>query len=310
MTLVGLETERKVLLSALKHAIPTLCIGETGCGKTSLVQECAASLGRQVVRVNLDGGTTPDELVGRCQLRGKETVFELGILPYAMTNGAVLLLDELNAALPDTLFAIHAVLEQSPRLLIPETGQEILPAKGFTVVATCNPSHEYAGTKALNPALYSRFGVVLRFVPLGGKDLLMALTTHVPEAKAPLVAKVGEMLELNEKLRKEEQITTRLTVREGIAALRLATNGLTESEALAAALFGKLEALEQPVFAQQYKKMETPSVEDTQTIQEVLALAAQAEEFKKALGKAEKRIDGYTRVREIIKAMKAIGAEE
>ena len=43
------------------------------------------------------------------------------------------------------------------------------------VVATMNPSHEYAGTKQLNAALYSRFGMVLRFGTLKGDKLLRAL---------------------------------------------------------------------------------------------------------------------------------------
>lgn len=243
-TLSGLDWQAKCLHSAMKVGLPALLIGETGTGKTSLVKEVAATLGLNVVRVNLDGGTTPDELVGRFQLRGSETYFQHGIIVKAMKEGAVLLLDELNAALADTLFCVQAVLENPSCLIIPETGETILPAPGFCVVATMNPSHDYAGTKGLNPALYSRFSQVLRFKPLAGKELVTALASHVPDAAAEVVVRVAAILEATDKARRDSVINTRLSIRDGIAALIYATDGLSVPEALRASLLDKLEEAE------------------------------------------------------------------
>lgn len=246
--LVGMEAERKMVTSAIKSRIPSLLIGETGTGKTSLVKEVATQLGRKMVRVNLDGGVTPDEIIGRYQARNEggttATYFQEGIVPRAMREGAVLILDELNAALPDTLFCLHALLEAEPRLFIPETQEEIVPAEGFAVVATMNPSHDYAGTKGLNPALYSRFGVVLRFQRLKGGALLEALRVHVPDVSADVASRIISIVEEVSALRDAEKVSTRLTLRECIAAATLACDGLKPDEAIQAALLQKLEPYE------------------------------------------------------------------
>ena len=201
----------------------------------------AAAFGRPAVRVNLDGGTTTDEVIGRYQLKEGATSFEYGVIPNAMRSGSVLILDEINAALPDVLFCIHALLDRPARLFVPETQETIEPEPGFCVVATMNPSHDYAGTKGLNAALYSRFGVVLRFEPIRGEALIKALGNQVPAADGETVAEVAEVIETIERFRREDRITTRATVREGIAALLLACDGLSLAEAVHSAIIGKLE---------------------------------------------------------------------
>lgn len=245
--IIGLSAEAKRLTAAIKNRVPALCIGETGTGKTSVVKHVSQKLGRSLVRVNLDGGVTPDEIIGRYQAKAEDgvtvTYFQEGVVPRAMRSGSVLLLDELNAALPDTLFCLHSLLEDKPTLFIPETQEEIIPAEGFAVVATMNPSHEYAGTKGLNAALYSRFGMVLRFDALRGDALQRAILTHVPALKGSAsINRICGIIEVADRLRKKEQINTRLTLREGIAAAKMIAAGdLTEEEAVEGALHSKLE---------------------------------------------------------------------
>ena len=247
---VGMSRETRQLLAAVKNRVPALCIGETGTGKTTIVKKVGEQLGREVVRVNLDGGVTPDEIIGRYQAKAENgvtvTYFQEGVVPRAMRAGAILLLDELNAALPDTLFCLHSLLEAEPRLFIPETQEEIIPAEGFAIVATMNPSHEYAGTKGLNAALYSRFGMVIRFEPLTGAALRKAILTHVPGVEGkPVLERICRIIEVVATLRKEEKVSTRLTLREGIAAARFVAEGdLSETEAVSAAMLAKLETYE------------------------------------------------------------------
>lgn len=245
--LLGLAREEAALRSAMTAGMPALLIGETGTGKTTLAQQVARSLSRECVRVNLTGNITPEQLIGQVHISNDGgtpvTAFREGIVPAAMRRGSVLVLDEINAALPDTLFVLHALLEDTPRLFINETAQEILPAPGFAVVATMNPSHEYAGTRELNAALYSRFCVILRFPTLAGKDLAAALAAHVPAAKSTHVLHVARVIEHAHKLRSEETITTRFTLREGVACLRLA-DSLGFDEALAACFTHRLTPAE------------------------------------------------------------------
>ena len=247
---VGMAREARQLMAAIRNRVPALCIGETGTGKTTIVKRVGSELNREVVRVNLDGGVTPDEIIGRYQAKAVDgvtvTYFQEGVVPRAMRSGAILLLDELNAALPDTLFCLHSLLEAEPRLFIPETQEEIVPAEGFAIVATMNPSHDYAGTKGLNAALYSRFGMVVRFEPLTGSALRKAILTHVPKVEGSTVLdRICRIIEVVARLRKEEKVSTRLTLREGIAAAKFVAEGdLTEHEAVDAALLAKLEPYE------------------------------------------------------------------
>lgn len=279
--LIGMVEEKKKITAAIKNHIPALLIGETGTGKTSLAKEAAQDLGLHIVRVNLDGGVTPDEIIGRYQAKAENgttvTYFQEGIIPRAMRDGAVLILDEINAALPDTLFCLHALMEENPRLFIPETQEEITPKDSFTIIATMNPSHDYAGTKGLNAALYSRFGMVIRFKKLKGGDFLKALNSHVPGLTAGKAERICSIVEECDQLRDAEKINTRLTLREAISAARFAMDGLTLQEAITAAMLDKLESFEREQVKTGFKET---VYTDQETIEDIFFNAANAKGFQ------------------------------
>lgn len=308
-SMIGLEYEEKVLESAMKCGLPSLLIGETGTGKTSLARELATVLGKRVVRINLDGGMTPDELVGRIMLHGSETKFEHGIIPKAMQQGACLILDEVNACLPDTLFVLHALLENPSRLLIPETGEEIFPAPGFCVIATMNPSHDYAGTKALNPAFYSRFGVTLRFESLSGEKLCLALGNHVPSAPASHIAEIASVIESINELRKQEKINTRISIREGLSALVLAQDGLTVEEAIHVALISRLESFE----IEEIKKAGVKRIKIksslASTVEELVRKASETKKYEVECERLRKEIEKFGKLQSVMKTMREITSE-
>ena len=55
----------KTLAIAVRDNLPALLIGESGTGKTSAIRFLAHETKNGLRRVNLNGGTTADELVGR-----------------------------------------------------------------------------------------------------------------------------------------------------------------------------------------------------------------------------------------------------
>ena len=251
--LAGLKEEREAITIGMEAGWPMLVTGETGTGKTSLVVEVAETLSRDVVRVNFDGAITPDMLVGRFQARrnegATETYFQHGALPDAMKRGAVLLLDEVNSAMPDTLFLLHAVTENNPRLYIPETGETITPEPGFCVVGTMNPSHDYAGTRELNKAFLSRFRLTVKFSPLIGRSLVSALKQHAcDKITDEILLAVAKILEHAAKMRKAEKINARLSIREGIACLGAISSGMPFDKAVRYCIANKLEEYELPHF--------------------------------------------------------------
>lgn len=145
-----------------KDDLPVLIIGETGTGKTTAVRNLAGRTGRPYRRVNLNGGTTADELVGRTLLNKEGTYWADGILTDAVRRGHWILIDEINAAGADVLFALHSLLDDDKMLVLTEKNNEVVrPHKDFRLFATMNPSGDYAGTREINKALMSRFPLVL-----------------------------------------------------------------------------------------------------------------------------------------------------
>ncbi len=140
-----------------------LITGPTGCGKSSLIEQFCARLGRELYRVPCHGKLEFTEITGQLTvLQDGSTKFVHGPLPRAMQTGSVLLLDEMNFIHPSAIGALNTVLDGGP-LLIPETGESIVPHDDFRIVATGNAvdhgddSALYRGTQRMNLALIQRF---------------------------------------------------------------------------------------------------------------------------------------------------------
>jgi cobaltochelatase CobS len=152
----------KTLAIAVRDNMAVLMIGESGTGKTSAIRYLANQTGNGLRRVNLNGGTTADELVGRLLINDKGTYWVDGILTEAMRKGEWIVLDEINAALPEVLFVLQSVMDDDGYLVLTEKDDKEIVHKhtNFRIFATCNPP-EYAGTKEMNKALLSRFAICI-----------------------------------------------------------------------------------------------------------------------------------------------------
>lgn len=146
---------------AISYKMPTLLIGETGTGKTSLVRHLAFSTNNAFVRVNHNGGTTIEDIVGRWVInKNGQTEWIDGILIESMKKGYWFLADEINAAGAEINFVYHSLLDDDGRVILAEKGNEVvIPHTNFRFFGAMNPPTEYAGTKELNKALMSRFMV-------------------------------------------------------------------------------------------------------------------------------------------------------
>ncbi len=87
---IGMQSKEKI---AADNDMSVLLIGETGTGKTSLVQELAGEAKKKAIRFNLTGETTVDEFVGKYTLKDENTVWEDGILLQAIKKGRWLIVD-------------------------------------------------------------------------------------------------------------------------------------------------------------------------------------------------------------------------
>lgn len=162
--ILGQDKNANILNHAIEKDLSCLLIGPTGCGKTSIIRELADFHQKPMIRINLNGQTGADEFVGKMLLKEGATYWQDGVLLQAMRNGWWLLVDEINAAVPEILFVLHSLLDDDKEVLVSEHDGEIVkPHPDFRFFAAMNPPEEYAGTKELNKALLSRFAVVLDF---------------------------------------------------------------------------------------------------------------------------------------------------
>lgn len=177
--------------------MPTLLIGETGTGKTSMIRHIAHMTNNAFARVNHNGGTTIEDLVGRWTIDGNgKTVWVDGILVQAMKKGWYFLADEINAASAEVNFVYHSLLDDDARILLAEKGDEVVvPHKNFRFFGAMNPPTEYAGTKELNKALMSRFMVVnVEFpAPKTEQKILIERTGITEDVAERMVRQAGEV---------------------------------------------------------------------------------------------------------------------
>jgi hypothetical protein len=124
----------KILKSDMFY--PTYISGLSGNGKTFMVEQACAKVGKEFIRVQINPETDEDDLLGGFRLINGETVFAKGPVLKAMENGAILLLDEIDRA-TNKIMCLQGILEGKP-VLVKKTGEIVKPAEGFNVIATAN----------------------------------------------------------------------------------------------------------------------------------------------------------------------------
>lgn len=234
----------KTLSVGIMNNLPVLLIGESGTGKTSAIRALAHQTHNGLRRVNLNGGTTADELVGRMLINDQGTYWVDGILTEAMRNGEFIVLDEINAALPEVLFVLQSVLDDDGYLVLTEKPDKEIVYKhpNFRIFATCNPP-EYAGTKELNKALLSRFPICINAdYPTAIKELEI-IRHHLGNAVAdsPLAEKLIGLANETRKNKDNGSTDFAINPRDVLNTLRLA-DLFEPIEALGLAFANKLDS--------------------------------------------------------------------
>lgn len=151
---------------AFDHNEPVLLVGETGCGKTTVMQIAAAFQSKKLHIVNCHQNSETSDFIGsiRPVRNASRTTapFEWndGPLVQALKSGDLFLLDEISLADDSVLERLNSVLEPNRLLVLAEKGstqvEEINGKDGFQFCATMNPGGDF-GKKELSPALRNRF---------------------------------------------------------------------------------------------------------------------------------------------------------
>jgi hypothetical protein len=119
-----------------KDFYPVFITGLSGNGKTLMVEQVCANLGRECLRVNISIETDETDLLGGFALIDGNTIFRDGPVIQAMKKGAVLLIDEVDRG-SNKLMCLQGILEGKP-YYNKKNGENIYPQPGFTIIATAN----------------------------------------------------------------------------------------------------------------------------------------------------------------------------
>jgi len=156
-------TLNKVVKSGMFY--PVFITGLSGNGKTLMVEQIHAKMGKELIRVNVTIETDEDDLLGGFRLVNGETKFVPGPVIEAMERGCTLLLDECDLG-SNKLLALQPVLE-GKGVYLKKVNKWVTPKDGFNVIATANTKGKgsedgrFIGTNILNEAFLERFAITL-----------------------------------------------------------------------------------------------------------------------------------------------------
>ena len=140
---------------------PIFITGQSGNGKTMSVEQACAKLNRKFVCVSMTPETDESDLFGNFILINGQMEWRDGPVTVAVRQGAVLCIDEVDYG-AQNLSSLQRVLEGKP-FLLKKKNELIVPAEGFTVIATANTKGKgsedgrYMFTNVLNEAFLERF---------------------------------------------------------------------------------------------------------------------------------------------------------
>jgi len=154
---------KKIVKSGMFY--PVFITGLSGNGKTLMVEQLHAELGKELIRLNITIETDEDDLLGGFRLVNGETKFVPGPVIEAMERGCTLLLDECDLG-SNKMLALQPVLE-GQGVFLKKINKWITPKDGFNVMATANTKGKgsedgrFIGTNILNEAFLERFAITI-----------------------------------------------------------------------------------------------------------------------------------------------------
>jgi len=157
------EKKLSAILACIENGYPILASGPTGSGKTLFFGLLANFLGGRYEYASLNGSITIHDLTQE-RIIGKKGTFEerdmvlARWLRAAQVGTSILQLDEVNAAKPETLLALHPIMDIKGELNLPYTN-EVLKVNKNAILVNIKVHFPYISTDEIVTLLTDKTGI-------------------------------------------------------------------------------------------------------------------------------------------------------
>ncbi|KAB8209997.1 hypothetical protein BDV34DRAFT_209809 [Aspergillus parasiticus] len=189
------------IATALTTSNPLLLVGLPNSGKTSLVNDVAATMGQSesMVTLHLNEQTDAKSLLGMYSTSPATGSFawQPGVLTKAAREGRWILIEDLDRAPSEVIGLILPIIEKG-ELTIASRKERIKCAEGFKIIATMKSSYNIAGEEVApsTAILGSRLWQRVHIEPLSIDEIQEVITQKFPilESRVPTIMNVYQRL--------------------------------------------------------------------------------------------------------------------
>lgn len=214
--------EIEVFEAAANDKLPLLLKGPTGSGKSRFLEFMAHRLHRKLITIVCNDETSAIDLVGRYLIRGADTVWQDGPLTTGVREGAIVYIDEIAEARPDTMVVIHSLTDHRRELFLDRANETIAAHENFLLAASFNPGYQ-KGFKELKPSTRQRFlAIDFNYPKPETEALIIEKESQVAASTAMRLVKIASLIRDRPQLGLAETVSTRLLV----ATAKLIHSGL------------------------------------------------------------------------------------
>ena len=181
----------------LGHRPKALIAGPAGCGKSSLAREFAARCGRPFFEFSVPNIRESRDWFGSKGIGDDNHPkwFESLFVRAIRTEGAVILLDEVNRCATGVANVLLPLLDHRASTYFEEMGTTISCAKALTWFGTANEGRKYGGTFALDAAFKDRLStrVEVTYLPPETEANLLVQRTKISKPDALRLVEIANI---------------------------------------------------------------------------------------------------------------------
>lgn len=206
----------------------TLLIGESGAGKTDLVQILMKKIRKPISIFDMAISNPTKVLCGNLRAENGSTYYQYARFAEKIQKEGLVLLDEISRAHPTANNILLPVTDKRRTLYIEDAidDTEIELHPKCSVWATANLGAKFIGTNSLDHALLNRFSQVAVTYPPKDKESLIIQKVHgLPKYQADALASVADLI------RQDSDLSKDVSTRQLMEIAEMISDGYTSMQA-------------------------------------------------------------------------------